>query len=230
MVSFAYLLALLSVLVSLAVAEEAGAAKTGTVEEKWIGGYRSGGGFGTGIYSSGFAYRNYFPWVGGYAGNFAACGAWPYYGRYRYWFKGAGDSVARRSESLPFNSDHLYPRGQQETVNCKGKDGTVQEINASHCQKAVDSLISQKSSSASSGTCTVSMATPNGKLEVTGAPAEALHTAASEILKACSNGAGDPSSAAPQKATRRSPAEAAQKGTEQQFAMIISKNLAGNGN
>ncbi|PLW23107.1 hypothetical protein PCASD_10509 [Puccinia coronata f. sp. avenae] len=229
MVSFVYLLTLLSVLVSLAVAEEAGAPKTGAVDEKWWSGSSYVGGFGLGIYSSGFAYRSYLPWVGGY-GNIAACGAWPYYGRYRSWFKEAGSSVSRRSESLPFNSDHLYPRGQHDTVTCKAKDGTVQEINASHCQKAIDSLISQKSSSASSGTCTVSMATPNGKLEVTGAPAEALHTAASEILKACSNGAGDPSSAAPQKATRRSPAEAAQKGTEQQFAMIISKNLAGNGN
>ena len=131
--SFAYLLSLLSVLVSLAVAEEAGAAKTGAVEEKYYGS-RYGGGFGGGMYFSGYNYRSYFPWLGNY-GNFAACGAWPDYGRYRYWFKEAGNSISRRSESLPFNSDHLYPRGQQGTVSCKGKDGTVQEISASHCQK-----------------------------------------------------------------------------------------------
>ncbi|PLW21388.1 hypothetical protein PCANC_03812 [Puccinia coronata f. sp. avenae] len=227
MVSFAHLLTLLSVLVSLAVAEEAGAAKTGAVEEKWIG-LGAGVGFGGGMYTSGYYYPRYANWLGSW-GPFAACGVWPYYPRYRYWFKEAGNSVSRRSELQPFNSDHLYPRGQQETVNCKGKDGTVQEINASHCQKAIDNLISQKSSSASFATCSVSMATPNGKLEVNGAPAEALHTAASEILKACSTGTGEGSSAAPQKVSRRSPAEAPQK-SNQQFAMIISKNVAGNGN
>ncbi|PLW56369.1 hypothetical protein PCANC_03404 [Puccinia coronata f. sp. avenae] len=227
MVSFAHLLTLLSVLVSLAVAEEAGAAKSGAVDEKWIG-VGVGVGVSGGIFTSGYNYPRYANWLGSW-GPFAACGVWPYYPRYRYWFKEAGNSVARRSDSLPFNSNHLYPRGQQDNVSCKAKDGTVQEITASHCQKAIDSLISQKSSSASFGTCSVSMANPNGKLEVNGAPAEALHTAASEILKACSSGSGEASSAAPQKVTRRSPAEEAQK-SNQQFAMIISKNVADSGN
>ncbi|PLW04606.1 hypothetical protein PCANC_28020 [Puccinia coronata f. sp. avenae] len=204
MVSFAHLLTLLSVLVSLAVAEEAGAAKSGAVDEKWIG-VGVGVGVSGGIFTSGY---NYPVTPTGLE---------------------AGNSVARRSDSLPFNSNHLYPRGQQDNVSCKAKDGTVQEITASHCQKAIDSLISQKSSSASFGTCSVSMANPNGKLEVNGAPAEALHTAASEILKACSSGSGEASSAAPQKVTRRSPAEEAQK-SNQQFAMIISKNVADSGN
>ncbi|PLW54966.1 hypothetical protein PCANC_02735 [Puccinia coronata f. sp. avenae] len=232
MVSFAYLLTLLSVLVSLTVAEEAGAAKSNSVDEKWLGlgvGLGVNIGFGPGTYISGHSYNRYANWLGGYP-SFAACGLWSYNPRYsRSWFKEAGNSVARRSESPPINSDHLYPRGEG-AVSCNGKDGVVQEITPSHCQKAIDNLISQKSSSASFGSCSITMATPSGKLAVTGAPAEALHNAASEILKACSaNGTGETSSPAPQKVTRRSPAEAVQK-SNKQFAMIISKNVASTSN
>jgi len=211
MVSFVHLFTLLSALVSVTLAEEAAGTKTDAVEEKWLG-----WGFGRGFYGAGF-YGGWPSWISGY-GSFAACGLWPSYRT--YWFKEVGDSVARRS--LISNSDHLYPRSQ-EAISCKGNDGQVVKIIPADCQKAVDNLISKKSASASCNSCKVTLASPSGKLAPTGAPAEALHSAASEVLKSCSSGQAAPNA---NQNTRRSPAEATDK-SNQQFAMLISKGIEG---
>lgn len=123
MVSFAHLFTLLSVLVSVTLAEEASGTKTDTVDKKWYG-----WGLGRGYFGAGY-YGGWPSWINGY-GSFAACGIWPSYRT--YWFKEVGNSVTRRS--LGFNSDHLYPRSE-EAISCKANDGKVEKIIPADCQK-----------------------------------------------------------------------------------------------
>ncbi|PLW44426.1 hypothetical protein PCASD_04504 [Puccinia coronata f. sp. avenae] len=212
MVSLAQLVTLLAVIMSATLADDVGTSKSNSVEEKWLGwGFGSSSFFGMGYY------RGFPSWCGTYSGYpISAIGLWNRYPR--AWFKGAGDSVARRSISL--NPAHLYPRSE-EPVSCKAQGGQVEKISPTDCKSAVDHLISQKGYTADCESCRVTLATPTGHLLATDALPEALHLAASQVLKSCNDQAPDA-----HQNTRRSPADT-QKSSQSQFAMIIGKGSGG---
>ncbi|PLW09790.1 hypothetical protein PCANC_02537 [Puccinia coronata f. sp. avenae] len=212
MPSFAYLLAVFSLLASVAFAEDVSNVKPENVDGKWIYGNSVYGGFNVPYYGSAYRVPSIYNWVGGY-GPFSACGIIA--GGYpRYWFKNvdAATSTARRSLSLV--SEKLAPRADSGTVQCKDSANHVDTLNVADCMKAVEFLVTKKVASSSCRQCTVKMLTPDGPVVPAHAPIPELQKLASQTLQACTQ--------APPTHTRRTPADAPAGGAKQ-VAMVFEE-------
>ncbi|KAH9440651.1 hypothetical protein Pst134EA_032349 [Puccinia striiformis f. sp. tritici] len=180
MVSFAHLLTLLSVLVSVALAEEAAAPKAEGVDEKFF----CGGGYNRFLYGNsritcgvGYTIPVAYPWINTY-GPCSAYALFP--GTTRLWFKEAGETA---STARPNN-------GQTDTFV------------VSDCLKAVDALVSKKVSSFSCNSCSAKLVSPQGAV-VPAAGVRCLQNAAKSMLKACGGQASTPTRRSPDETLTR---------------------------
>ncbi|KAI9600995.1 hypothetical protein H4Q26_000789 [Puccinia striiformis f. sp. tritici PST-130] len=205
MVSFAHLLTLLSVLVSVALAEEAAAPKAEGVDEKFF----CGGGYNRFLYGNsritcgvGYTIPVAYPWINTY-GPCSAYALFP--GTTRLWFKEAGETASTARRSLAMKADQVFRR-DTSTVSCKANNGQTDTFVVSDCLKAVDALVSKKAK----------LVSPQGAVvPAAGVPADALQKAAKSMLKACGGQASTP--------TRRSPDETAHASDDHQAALIFQK-------
>ncbi|KAH9466957.1 hypothetical protein Pst134EB_001997 [Puccinia striiformis f. sp. tritici] len=215
MVSFAHLLTLLSVLVSVALAEEAAAPKAEGVDEKFF----CGGGYNRFLYGNsritcgvGYTIPVAYPWINTY-GPCSAYALFP--GTTRLWFKEAGETASTARRSLAMKADQVFRR-DTSTVSCKANNGQTDTFVVSDCLKAVDALVSKKVSSFSCNSCSAKLVSPQGAVvPAAGVPADALQKAAKSMLKACGGQASTP--------TRRSPDETAHASDDHQAALIFQK-------
>ncbi|POV94412.1 hypothetical protein PSHT_16233 [Puccinia striiformis] len=246
MVSFAHLFTLLSVLVSVALAEDAAAPKAEGVDEKFF----YGGGYNRFLYGNnritcgvGYTIPVAYPWINTY-GPCSAYALFP--GTTRLWFKEAGETASTARRSLAMKADQVFRR-DTSTVSCKANNGQTDTFVVSDCLKAVDALVSKKVSSFSCNSCSAKLVSPQGAVvPAAGVPADALQKAAKSMLKACGGQASTvsnkhdilPHSArnlqksddavsarfpANSQPTRRSPAETAHASDDHQAALIFQK-------
>ncbi|POW14972.1 hypothetical protein PSTT_02534 [Puccinia striiformis] len=198
MVSFAHLFTLLSVLVSVALAEDAAAPKAEGVDEKFF----YGGGYNRFLYGNnritcgvGYTIPVAYPWINTY-GPCSAYALFP--GTTRLWFKEAGETASTARRSLAMKADQVFRR--IPPLFLQSEQWSNRYLVVSDCLKAVDALVSKKVSSFSA---------------THALPADALQTAAKSMLKACGGQASTP--------TRRSPAETAHASDDHQAALIFQK-------
>jgi hypothetical protein len=138
MPSFAYLLAVFSLLASVAFAEDVSNVKPENVDGKWIYGNSVYGGFSVPYYGSAYRVPSIYNWVGGY-GPFSACGIIA--GGYpRYWFKNVDTATSTARRSLSLVSEKLAPRADSGTVQCKDSANHVDTLNVADCMKSVHTL------------------------------------------------------------------------------------------
>ncbi|KAI9625731.1 hypothetical protein KEM48_010684 [Puccinia striiformis f. sp. tritici PST-130] len=195
MVSFAYLVTLLSVLVALSRAEEASSAKPEEVEDKFFFGNRFSNfnnfnyfnSFNTGSY----LYSNYFnfyrTWSNTY-NNIFGFGCFPQNSLgLRYFVKAneGAQSVSRRAISL--DADQLVRRADTESVTCIAAKGVAQEFSVKDCVAASRQLAEKKTSSATVGQCTLSLVNDKEKISAASVSAHTLEKTTRQVLKSCTN-------------------------------------------
>ncbi|KAH9451306.1 hypothetical protein MJO29_009085 [Puccinia striiformis f. sp. tritici] len=195
MVSFAYLVTLLSVLVALSRAEEASSAKPEEVEDKFFFGNRFSNfnnfnyfnSFNTGNY----LYSNYFnfyrTWSNTY-NNIYGFGCFPQNSLSLRYFAKANEgaqSVSRRAISL--DADQLVRRADTESVTCIAAKGVSHEFSVKDCVAASRQLAEKKTSSATVGQCTLSLVNDKEKIAAASVSAHTLEKTARQVLKSCTN-------------------------------------------
>jgi len=208
MVSLAYLITLLSAFVAVSVADEVSGGKEESVDAKWfgLGGLYAGMGWGLGG-----------GWLNGWAsGLYGGCYA---YGLMGNMYNGllfvkatdAGTSISRRAITL--DSDHLFRRAaDNQHVQCKNQQGETHSFSSSECLDAARQLAEKRLSTASSGSCKLTLVSPKTRVQPKDVSPAELEKATRSMLKACAaskSGQGHPA--------------ASQGADEKQVAMLLSK-------
>ncbi|KAH9456133.1 hypothetical protein KEM48_003004 [Puccinia striiformis f. sp. tritici PST-130] len=173
MVSLAYLITLLSVMVAVSRAEDVAATKSEDVDSKWLGGF--GGYRNYGIMNS-FGGLNLInnmglwgsPWINSWANSLGGCyGAaifQPSFGLNSMYFAKATDeaqSVSRRAIHL--DAEQLFRRSD-DSVTCLSEKGVPEIFSAADCAKAAQTLHEKNVSTAQSGNCKLSLVSSKEKV------------------------------------------------------------------
>jgi hypothetical protein len=145
MVSLAYLITLLSVLVAVSRADEVTGTKGAEVDAKWYGNYYSSYSYSNMVSWSGSTIYSLNPWVSSWGNMYSPCyggAAFPFgYGRY---FAKASEaeahSVSRRATRL--DAEHLFRRESSEpdTVSCLSDKGASELFSKSECSKYINPI------------------------------------------------------------------------------------------
>ncbi|KAA1064162.1 hypothetical protein PGT21_013597 [Puccinia graminis f. sp. tritici] len=221
MVSLAYLITLVAVLVAVSRADEVANAKTEQVDEKWIypSYYRRGwwGGNGLSLYAwNPYLYSRYSTVLG------QSCFGATFYpvnwGLGTRYFVKANDgegahSVTRRAIDLD-DAEQLVRRDAGETVTCSAHGAAPQTFSLKECVEAVNQMSEKKLSTASHGGCKVALVSGNEKVAPGLISAKDLQAGVHNILNACAN--PDTKEAGTSKSGT--------KIDEKQVAMILTKN------
>ncbi|KNZ58787.1 uncharacterized protein VP01_1862g6 [Puccinia sorghi] len=219
MVSLSYLITIVSALAAVSVAEEVThGEQENEVDAKWFGRWGSYGGF------SSYSYYASMGWGmgGGWLNNWSSS---LYGGCYAYSLLGgmyngllfakasdAATSISRRAISL--DSEQLLSRrgADNELVQCKNEKGETHTFSTSECINAAHQLSEKQLSTASSGSCKLTIVSPKTRVQPKDVSPAALEKATRVMLKAC----------AESKNVHDHPA--ASKGAdEKQVAMLLSK-------
>ena len=193
MVSLAYLITLLSVLVAASRAEEVSGAKSEDVDAKWLGGFGgmyssfySLGGMGLGMFGS--------PWINSLAWSMGgACFGGAVFpmnmalGMGGFFAKAseqeAAHSVSRRAIHL--DADRLLRRASADSVTCTSSKGVSEIFSKSQCLKAAQTLREKSLHSASIGSCQLSLHNSKDKVVAKEIPDHILQKAVNSILSTC---------------------------------------------
>ncbi|OAV89134.1 hypothetical protein PTTG_12527 [Puccinia triticina 1-1 BBBD Race 1] len=192
MVSLAYLITLLSVLVAASRAEEVSGAKNEDVDAKWLGGFSgmfnsfySLGGMGLGMFGS--------PWINSLAWSMGgACFGGAVFpmnmalGMGGFFAKASEQealSVSRRAIHL--DAEHLLRRHSADSVTCTSNKGVSEVFSKSQCLKAAQTLREKSLHSASSGSCQLSLHSSKEKVVAKEIPDHILQKAVNSILSTC---------------------------------------------
>nr|CBL69132.1 hypothetical protein [Puccinia graminis f. sp. tritici] len=234
MVSLAYLITLLSLLVAVSHAEEVAAGKTEDVDPKYFRYGSRYGGFGGGFYNS-FGSLNSWgcgwgsglmlnswntPWINSAFNYFpnGNClgGGWLLRGPGMYFVKATeeGHSVARRA--LPVGAEQLVRR--EAGVTCISNKGVSSTFSPDECIKAAHQLAEKKTSSATHGGCTLALVTKNDKVAPSQSSSQILEKAVNSILGACGK---SPNTQGQNKNARRAAAVGQEDDTR--VALLLSK-------
>ena len=191
MVSLAYLLTIVAVLVAVTRAEEVtGGKKSDDVESKWLAGL----GFGLSPYSYmgwGMPLMGVGSWLSPWmSGLYGGCSAYSFLGPFYngMLFAKAADSatsVSRRAISL--DSDLLFRRANDEQVSCKSNTGETHSFSTQDCLGAARQLAEKSLSKASVGACTLTLVSPKDRVLAKDVSSAALEKAARSMLKACAD-------------------------------------------
>ncbi|KAA1127076.1 hypothetical protein PGTUg99_018754 [Puccinia graminis f. sp. tritici] len=192
MVSLAYLITLLSVLVAVSRADEVTGTKGAEVDAKWYGNYYGSYSYSNMISWSG-SYFNTFnlnPWINTWGNMYGPCfggAAFPF-GYSRFFAKATeaeAHSVSRRATRL--DAEHLFRRESNEpdSVSCLSDKGASELFSKSECAKAAETLHREKAHSATSGNCRLSLFTEKDKVFAKDLPEKTLQDAVQSILKTC---------------------------------------------
>ncbi|POW14805.1 hypothetical protein PSTT_02737 [Puccinia striiformis] len=223
MVSFAYLVTLLSVLVALSRAEEASSAKPEEVEDKFFFGNRFSNfnnfnyfnSFNTGNYLYYNNFNFYRTWSNTYS-NIYGFGCFPQNSLSLRYFAKANEgaqSVSRRAISL--DADQLVRRADTESVTCIAAKGVAQEFSVKDCVAASRQLAEKKTSSATVGQCTLSLVNDKEKIAAASVSAHTLEKTTRQVLKSCTNSVSEKEANSNDKQTL--------KIDSKQVVMLISK-------
>ncbi|POW03914.1 hypothetical protein PSTT_10732 [Puccinia striiformis] len=208
MVSVAYLVTLLSVLVALSRAEEASSAKPEEIEDKFFfvnrfsnfNNFNYFNNFNTGNYLYYNNFNFYRTWSNTYS-NIFAFGCFPQNSlSLRYFVKAneGAQSVSRRAISL--DADQLVRRADTESVTCIAAKGVSHEFSVKDCVAYVhlsatdyDNTLRippvgrEKDVSATVGQCTLSLVNDKEKIAAASVSAHTLEKTARQVLKSCTN-------------------------------------------
>ncbi|KAA1083789.1 hypothetical protein PGT21_007073 [Puccinia graminis f. sp. tritici] len=227
MVSLAYLITLLSLLVAVSRAEEVAAGKTEDVDPKYWGYGRRYGSFynsfgncyswGCG-WTSGLMLNSWgVPWINSVFNNYNCYGGgWLLRGPGMYFVKATEEahSVARRA--LPVSAEQLVRR--EAAVTCISNKGVSSTFSPSECIKAAHELAEKKTSSATHGSCTLTLVTKNDKVAPSQSSSQILEKAVNSLLGAC----GKTSETQSQNKNARRAAAAGQE-DDTRVALLLSK-------
>ncbi|KNE93551.1 hypothetical protein PSTG_13084 [Puccinia striiformis f. sp. tritici PST-78] len=207
MVSLAYLITLLSVMVAVSRAEDVAATKSEDVDSKWLGGF--GGYRNYGIMNS-FGGLNLInnmglwgsPWINSWANSLGGCyGAaifQPSFGLNSMYFAKATDeaqSVSRRAIHL--DAEQLF-RPSDDSVTCLSEKGVPEPTNRRFpSSMAAQTLHEKNVSTAQSGNCKLSLVSSKEKVVAKQVSGQTLQKAASSILGTCGTKGSQPQSNKP---------------------------------
>ncbi|OAV99629.1 hypothetical protein PTTG_25232 [Puccinia triticina 1-1 BBBD Race 1] len=214
MVSFSHLFTLICVLVAVSRADDAASLKSEGVEEKWFFGNRYGlsSCFGTGFGLWGGYNPLYRSWAGIYNLN------------YLYGYQGftyspllfvkateGAQSVSRRAIALD-DAEQLGRRSDTESVNCATHGKAPQTFSVKHCLAAAQELAEKKVSTATHGSCQLSLVHGTEKVAPGSITVKQLEAGVHNMLQACSKSADE----------KEAPAKGAAKIDDKQAFMILS--------
>jgi len=209
MVSLAYLITLLSAFVAVSVADEVSGGKEESVDAKWFGrwgGLYSGMGWGLGG-----------GWLGGWgAGLYGGCYAYTLLGNMYnglLFVKATDDGTSISRRAINLDSDHLFRRAaDNQHVQCKNQQGETHSFSSSECLDAARQLAEKRVSTASSGSCKLTIVSPKTRVQPKEVSPAELEKATRSMLKACA-----------QSQNGKSHPGASQDADEKQVAMLLSK-------
>ncbi|WAQ84007.1 hypothetical protein PtA15_4A458 [Puccinia triticina] len=193
MVSFSQLFTLLCVLVAVSRADDAASPKSEGVEEKWFFGNRYGlsSCYGTGFGLWGGYSPLYRSWAGMYNLN------------YLYGYQGfayspllfvkateGAQSVSRRAIALQ-DAEQLSRRSATESVACATHGKAPQTFIVKHCLAAAQQLVEKKVSTATHGSCQLSLVHGTEKVAPGSITVKQLEAGVHNMLQACSESADE---------------------------------------
>ncbi|PLW54588.1 hypothetical protein PCANC_04236 [Puccinia coronata f. sp. avenae] len=202
MVSLAYLITTLFILVAVSRGKDVTSAK-GDINAKWF--YMGVSAF---VPFTTWNWSWYTVWPFGFNSFF---GGTLFPSTFSMFFAKAVDeahSVSRRTISL---DDHepLFRRDLPQTVTCYDEKGSPQQFYTADCAAAAQILHSQNFHTAHSGSCQLSLVTTQNKVYAKDLPEQTINNALESILKNCAQG---------QKTSSSQP-----QPVENQVMMVLSK-------